>query len=133
VNKQRGLMATFFRYLFFQIPGWAITAVVASALVHWEIIPKWLGLLGFVCLVVKDLVSFPLLRSAYEGKVKSGSAALVGKKGIAQGDLAPEGYIRIHLELWRAIAETSDQVIAAGTEVEIVRAEGMKLVVRAAR
>jgi membrane protein implicated in regulation of membrane protease activity len=125
-------MTIFFRYLFFQIPGWAITAVVASALVHWEIIPTWLALLAFFCLVVKDLVAFPFLRSAYEGRVKSGSEALVGKKGIAQGDLAPEGYIRIHLELWRAVAEPGDQVIAAGTEVEVVGADGMKVFVRAA-
>jgi membrane protein implicated in regulation of membrane protease activity len=126
-------MATFFRYLFFQIPGWAITAVVAVALLRWEIIPAWLALLGFFGLVLKDLAFYPLLRPAYETKVKSGSEALVGKKGIAQGDLAPEGYIRIHLELWRAVTESSGQTIASGTEVEIVRAEGMKVVVRATR
>jgi membrane protein implicated in regulation of membrane protease activity len=126
-------MAVFLRYLFFQIPGWAITAVAALALVHWEIIPKWLALFWFCGLVLKDLVTFPFLRSAYEGKVKSGSDALVGKKGIAQGDLMPEGYIKIHLELWRAVAESPDQMIAAGTEVEVIRAEGMKLIVRPMR
>ncbi len=123
-------MAIFFRYLFFQIPGWAITAVVAVALVEWEIIPRWLALLGFGGLVFKDLVSFPFLRSAYEVRVKSGSEALVGRKGIAQGDLAPEGYVKIHLELWRAVTESSQHTIAAGTEVEVIRAEGMSLVVR---
>lgn len=126
-------MAVFFRYLFFQIPGWTIAGVAAIALVQWEIIPRWLALLGFGGLVVKDLVSFPFLRSAYEGKVKSGSEALVGKKGIAQDNLAPEGYIRIHLELWRATTESSRQIIAAGTEVEVIRAEGMRLVVRPTR
>jgi membrane protein implicated in regulation of membrane protease activity len=123
-------MAVFFRYLFFQIPGWSITALGALALVHWEVIPRWLALLGFGGLVLKDLLMFPFLRSAYEGKAKSGSEALVGKKGIAQGDLAPEGYIRIHLELWRAVTESANQIIAAGTEVEVVRAEGMRVVVR---
>jgi membrane-bound serine protease (ClpP class) len=126
-------MATFVRYLFFQIPGWAFTAVAAVALLHWEIIPKWLALVGFGALVLKDLVAFPFFRSAYEGNAKSGSEALVGRKGIAQGDLAPEGYIKIHLELWRAVAEPSDQIIVAGTEVEVVRAEGMKVIVRPAR
>jgi membrane protein implicated in regulation of membrane protease activity len=125
-------MATFLRYLFFQIPGWALTAVAAVALLHWQIIPWWLALVGFCGLVLKDLAFYPFLRSAYEGKVKSGSEALVGKKGIAQGDLAPEGYIRIHLELWRAVTESS-QIIASGTEVEVVHAEGMKVVVRPTR
>ncbi|HEX2225638.1 MAG TPA: NfeD family protein [Candidatus Binatia bacterium] len=126
-------MAIFLRYLFFQIPGWAITAIAAVALVEWEIIPRWLALLGFGGLVLKDLVSFPFLRSAYEGTVTSGSEALIGRKGIAQGDLAPEGYVKIHLELWRAVAEPSRHTIPAGTEVEVVRAEGMRLVVRTAR
>jgi membrane-bound serine protease (ClpP class) len=126
-------MPTFLRYLFFQIPGWAITAVVAVALVHWEVIPSWLALLAVFGLVIKDLVFYRFLRPAYETKVKSGSEALVGKKGIAQSDLAPEGYIKIHLELWRAVTESSGQVIASGTEVEVVRAEGMKVVVRPAR
>jgi membrane-bound serine protease (ClpP class) len=126
-------MPTFLRYLFFQIPGWAITAVVALALVHWEVIPSWLALLAVFGLVIKDLAFYRFLRPAYETKVKSGSEALVGKKGIAQSDLAPEGYIKIHLELWRAVTESSGQMIASGTEVEVVRAEGMKVVVRPAR
>jgi membrane-bound serine protease (ClpP class) len=126
-------MATFLRYLFFQIPGWAITVVVALALVHWEVIPSWLGLLAVFGLVIKDLAFYRFLRPAYETKVKSGSEALVGKKGIAQSDLAPEGYIKIHLELWRAVTESSGQMIASGTEVEVVRAEGMKVVVRPVR
>jgi len=124
-------MPTLLRYLFFQIPGWAIGAVIAVGLAHWAIIPSWVALLGFVGLVLKDLAFYPLLRSAYERPVKFGSEALVGKKGVAQGDLAPEGYIRINLELWRAAADSNGEVIVSGTEVEIVRAEGMKLVVRA--
>jgi len=125
-------MPTFFRYLFFQIPGWAVGAVVALGRLEWEIIPSWVALLGFSGLVLKDLAFYPLLRSAYETQVKFGSAALVGKKGIAQSDLAPEGYIRINLELWRAVAESAGQIIVSGTEVEVMRAEGMTVFVRAA-
>jgi len=125
-------MPTFFRYLFFQIPGWAVGAVVALGLLRWEFIPLWVALLGFCGLVLKDLAFYPLLRSAYETQVKFGSAALVGKKGIAQSDLAPEGYIRINLELWRAAADSAGQIIVSGTEVEVTRAEGMTVFVRAA-
>lgn len=125
-------MPTLLRYLFFQIPGWAVGAVVAVGLLQWEIIPSWVALLGFSGLVLKDLAFYPLLRSVYETQVKFGSAALVGKKGIAQSDLAPEGYIRINLELWRAVADSGGQIIVSGTEVEVMRAEGMKVFVRAA-
>jgi membrane protein implicated in regulation of membrane protease activity len=80
--------------------------------------------------MLKDLVFYPLLRSAYEAKTASGSAALVGRKGIAQDALAPEGYVKINLELWRAVTEPASEDIASGTEVEVVGAEGMKLIVR---
>ena len=123
-------MVTFFRYLFFQIPGWTIAALVAWGLVHWELIPWWLALFGFCGLVIKDLAFFRFVRSAYDVKVKSGSEALVGRRGVVQNDLAPEGYIRINGELWRAGAAANGVVITAGTEVEVVRAEGMKVVVR---
>jgi membrane-bound serine protease (ClpP class) len=125
-------MPALLRYLFFQIPGWAVGAVVALGLVHWNVIPSWVAVLGFFGLVLKDLAFYPLLRAAYETRVQSGSEALVGKKGIAQSDLAPEGYIRINLELWRAVGDSAGEIIVSGTEVEVVRAEGMTLIVRAA-
>jgi membrane-bound serine protease (ClpP class) len=126
-------MLTLLRYLFFQIPGWAIAAVVALGLRHWDVVPTWVVAVGFSGVVLKDLAFYPLLRSAYEPHVKSGSEALVGKKGVAQGELSPEGYVRVNGELWRAVADPVGLVITAGTEVEVVRAEGMKVVIRVAR
>jgi len=71
---------------------------------------------------------YPLLRLAYEN-VKPGSQALVGTRGVAQDRLDPRGYVRVRGELWNAIANPIDQVIIAGTEVEIVSAEGMQVIV----
>jgi membrane protein implicated in regulation of membrane protease activity len=126
-------MATLLRYLFFQIPGWVIAALVGLGLIHWEIVPTWVAVFGFSGWVLKDLAFYPLLRSAYETHVKFGSEALVGKTGVAQGELSPEGFVRVDGELWQAVADPAGLVITAGTEVEIVRAEGMKVVIRAAR
>jgi membrane protein implicated in regulation of membrane protease activity len=44
--------------------------------------------------------------------------------------LNPHGYVRVRGELWRAIAVPEGQVVTAGSEVEIVDAEGMNLFVR---
>jgi membrane protein implicated in regulation of membrane protease activity len=118
------------KYLLFQIPGWIITAIVLLMLLHWEFIPKWLAVLCFVAWLLKDLLLYPFLRRAYEPGV-TGSARLVGSKGIAEGDLTPTGYIRVRGELWRAVASPADQVVRSGTEVEIVRAERMEVFVRA--
>jgi membrane protein implicated in regulation of membrane protease activity len=118
------------KYLLFQIPGWIISAIVLMVLLHWEFITKWLAVLGFVGWLLKDLLLYPFLRRAYEPDV-TGSARLVGSKGIAEGDLTPTGYIRVRGELWRAVVSPADQVVRSGTEVEIVRAERMEVFVRA--
>jgi membrane-bound serine protease (ClpP class) len=118
------------KYLIFQIPGWVITAAVLERLWHWQFIPKWLAVVGFCGWVLKDLLLYPFLRRAYETDIKTGSAALVGARGIAEEDLAPHGYIRVRGELWRAVVSPPDQVVNAGAEVEIVSADGMRVFVR---
>lgn len=118
------------KYLLFQIPGWIITAIVLLILLHWEFIPKWLAVLCFVAWLLKDLLLYPFLRRAYEPGV-TGSARLVGSRGVAEGDLAPTGYIRVRGELWRAVVSPADNVIRSGTEVEVVSADRMEVFVRA--
>jgi membrane protein implicated in regulation of membrane protease activity len=71
------------------------------------------------------------LRRAYEADRKSGSQALVGARSVAQERLDPRGYVRVRGELWNAVANPIDRVIFAGTEVEIVGADGMEVVVTA--
>ena len=117
------------KYLLFQIPGWIISALVLMLLWHWEFIPKWLAVLCFFGWLLKDLLLYPFFRRAYEPGV-TGSARLVGSRGIAQGDLAPTGYIRVRGELWRAAVRPADQVVRSGAEVEIVSAERMEVFVR---
>lgn len=118
------------KYLLFQIPGWIITAIALLMLLHWKFIPKWLAVLCFVAWLLKDLLLYPFLRRAYEPGV-TGSARLVGSRGVAEGDLAPTGYIRVRGELWRAVVSPADNVIRSGTEVEVVSADRMEVFVRA--
>jgi membrane protein implicated in regulation of membrane protease activity len=121
---------TWIKYLLFQIPGWIIAATFLVALSGWEIIPKWLAILCFCGWLLKDLLLYRFLRRAYEPAV-NGSARLVGARGVAEGDLTPNGYIRVRGELWRAVASPAENVVRSGTEVEIVGAERMEVFVRA--
>lgn len=123
-------MSTWLRYLIFQIPGWFITAAILGGLWQWQFIPVWLAIVGFLAWLLKDLLLYPFLRRAYETDSPSGSAALVGKRGVAEQKLAPHGYIRVRGELWRAVTTPPDRIVEAGTEVEIVGADGMRLFVR---
>jgi membrane protein implicated in regulation of membrane protease activity len=125
-------MPTWLRYLLFQIPGWVMTAVVLAGLWHWQVLTVTLAVIAFSAWLLKDLILYPLLRQAYEPGAETGSAALVGERGVTQGVLNPSGHIRVRGELWRADAVPQDQIIASGAKVEIVNSDGMKLFVRAA-
>ena len=123
-------MPTAVRYLLFQIPGWIIAAGVLAGLEYWEFFPSWLSRLCFSGWVLKDLILYPITRTAYERGNKTGTEALVGKRGVAQGNLAPEGYVRIRGELWHAVTNPQDHGIASGTEVEVLSAKDMRVLVR---
>jgi len=123
-------MSTWQRYLLFQIPGWLIAAAVLLGLSHWKLLPPWLGIVCFFAWVLKDVMLYPLLHRAYQTNVKTGLQALVGARGFAHDDLSPKGFVRVQGELWNARALPADQMIVAGTEVEIVSAERMTVFVR---
>jgi len=123
-------MSTWQRYLIFQIPGWLIAAAVLLGLSRWKLLPQWLGIVCFFAWVLKDVLLYPLLRRAYQTDVKTGLQALVGARGFAHDDLSPKGFVRVQGELWSAQAFPADQIIVAGTEVEIMSVERMTVVVR---
>jgi membrane-bound ClpP family serine protease len=52
-----------------------------------------------------------------------------GAQGVALTTLAPEGVVRVQSEEWTAVA-TTDEPIPAGTPVEVVSVEGLRLYVR---
>jgi len=123
-------LPTWLKYFLLQIPGWAISAVVLASLWYWQLLSSSLALIGFVAWLLKDLFLYRFVRHAYEGDKKLGSAALVGARGVAQGNLNPHGFVRVRGELWRATAVPESEVVTAGTAVEIVEAERMELFVR---
>jgi membrane-bound serine protease (ClpP class) len=57
--------------------------------------------------------------------VTTGSEALVGAKGEAREDLAPEGLVFVRGALWKAVA--SDGPIHTGTPVRVVGRKGLQL------
>ena len=65
-------------------------------------------------------------------KPVTGLRGMIGSRGIARSDVAPEGKIQIHGEIWNAILNSKEEVIKRGDKVEVVKVEGMKLVVKKA-
>jgi len=63
-------------------------------------------------------------------KPATGLEGMVGSTGITRSNLKTKGKIQIHGEIWNAILESSGEVIRKGEEVEVLRVEGMRLVVK---
>lgn len=124
-------MGTLTKYLLLQIPGWILAIIVAGALRHGLELPLWVAIGLVVLWVIKDLVMYPLLRTAYESNAKTGVAQLIGARGIAQEELAPRGFVKVRGELWQAEVPAGGRPIAAGSEVRVEGGKGMTLRVRA--
>jgi membrane-bound serine protease (ClpP class) len=75
------------------------------------------GTLALVRLVIQAQRRRPL----------TGEAALLGQPGIADTDLAPEGWVRVVGERWRALAEAP---VPRGEKVTVTGVEGLTLKVR---
>jgi len=121
-------MATFRRYLLYQIPGWLLGLAVMGALVHLVRLPAWIAVLALALLIAKDLLVYPLVRKAY-APAEDAMSALAGTDAVAIEALSPEGYVRVRGELWRARA-AGDETIPAGVPVRVESVEGMTLRVR---
>jgi len=57
----------------------------------------------------------------------TGDMALMGQHGVADTDLAPEGWVRVFGERWRALAEAP---VASGEKVTVTAVDGLTLKVR---
>ena len=110
-----------------------MAALVLLVLRHNQMISSFGAAICFAAWVLKDCILYPWLRSAYEVSDRTGSKALIGCKGVSESHLAPEGFVRVRGELWRAVATPSDLKISTGIKVEIVDADGMKVFVRPVR
>ena len=122
-------MPTPLRYLLFQIPGWVVSAALLTLLWEIELLSGRLaaGLWGLW--LVKDAITYPFVYRSCEARAHQHAAAdLVGERAVVVRALEPQGWVRVRGELWRA---DGDRAIAAGEEVVIVAADGMRLVVRA--
>ena len=112
----------------------------------------WLGigaLLAMVCSFFTDniiiqsavfvvssslLIPFtkPIVKKFFDDgkKVETNAFALIGKKGIVTSEIKPmegTGLVKVAGEVWSA---KSDETIQKDTEVEVVKIDGVKLIVK---
>jgi membrane-bound serine protease (ClpP class) len=112
------------RYALFQAPGWLIAAAAAGGAIEWLGVAPWVAAGGAALWLAKDLAMFPFVRRAYERGATHGEVA---ERGVADGPIDPEGWIRIGPERWRARLAAGAEPIEAGARVRVVAVEGLVL------
>jgi membrane-bound ClpP family serine protease len=62
--------------------------------------------------------------------VRSTGAAVAGLTGIARSDLNPTGTVQVGRELWTAQLEEGSAAVVKGSQVEVIRVDGLHIKVR---
>jgi membrane protein implicated in regulation of membrane protease activity len=90
-------------------------------------LPLWATISVLAAFAVFSYVSYRLGHPAIllEGVTSPGS--IVGSEGVVQQDLAPEGYVQVRGELWKA--SSTESGLKKGEEVIITGIDGLKLTV----
>lgn len=89
-----------------------------------------------VVFAITSCILIPLtkpLADKFTGKetIKTNSYSLIGKRGIVTTDINPiegAGQVKVNGEIWSANTE-DELTISKGTEVEVLKIEGVKLIV----
>ena len=119
----------FWRYTAFQVPGWILTAIGGWWIHRRFDLPLWVTSGVLAAWVIKDYALYPFLRFAYEVDHRPQMERLIGAKGSAIESLAPDGYVRVRGELWRA-KTMGTETIGEGDAVEVTGVERMTVIVR---
>lgn len=119
------------KYLLLQLPG--IVIVFGALWLLWPMsgLPAWMGAAAAAAWVIKDLALYPLVRGAYEARVPTGAARLVGACGVTRERIEPgrRGYVDVRGERWRARPAEGAAAIEAGTRVVVEDSAGLELTV----
>lgn len=117
------------RYVISSLPGWLIATGTALALYAWAAVPLGISSAVLAVWVASDLLLYPRRRSFYEWE--RAAHRMLGKPGVALTDLAPEGFARVHGEIWQVSAPGTGERIRRGDGVRVRTIEGLRLIVQA--
>ena len=108
------------------LKGAALAAIVLWLLPLWGInIPIWGLALVVVAFLIYEVITFRLGKKALERRPVIWPKAIVGCCGKATTQLAPDGYVQVNGELWRALS--SDTNIDEGDDIVVVEMNRLTL------
>lgn len=90
-------------------------------------LPLWATITVLAAFAVFSYISYRLGHPTVLLEGVTSPEAIVGSEGIVQQDLAPEGYVQVRGELWKASSPAG--VLKKGEEVIVAGIDGLKLTV----
>jgi membrane-bound serine protease (ClpP class) len=105
-------------------------AVFLTALAQIVAVSNWLPVVLWALWVAKDLLLLPQIGSLERSRPSTGQEGLIGTKAVTREPLDPAGYVTLRGELWKAVADSEEQPIPAGSRVEVRGVRGLTLVVQ---
>jgi membrane protein implicated in regulation of membrane protease activity len=120
--------AVLLKYTLLQLPELAVLIIAIHYVREWIHLPSWA--IWIICLlwIAKDVILYPFVWRAYDWGGPHGDG-MIGERGVARGDLSPQGYVEVRGELWRATLEDDRSTIQAGRAVRILGRDGLTLTV----
>jgi membrane-bound serine protease (ClpP class) len=82
----------------------------------------------FLGLVFFIILGFAL--RAQKTPIRMGTESLIGRTGTARTDIGPTGQVQVGSELWTAEPVQGSDSIRKGDKVEVVRIQGLRLIVK---
>ena len=119
------------RYTLFQIPSLVILVLTLVIIRRWFNLPGWLTGLCITVWVLKDIILFPFVWRAYDPETRGHSKRMIGKQARVVERLAPQGYVELNGELWRAIIEPEKPAVEKHAPVRVLNVKGLTLLVEA--
>jgi len=99
------------------------TQVAYLRIATWLIIGVTAGISAFLIIVIRAIFKIHIKKPV------TGAMGILGNQGIVIEDLDPEGLIKTHGEIWRAVS-IDDTIILKEDMVEVLKIEGLILYVK---
>ena len=119
----------YIRYGLLAIPGTVLLILVLIVVQNWVPIPFWLWVTLIFLWIAKEVILFPITWRAYDHSGSEESSSMIGERGRTLERLAPNGYIRVQSELWKAELMPGESSIEKDKWVRIMKREGLILFV----
>lgn len=106
----------------------ALAAIVLWGLPYFNIHIPWWGLaMLMIALAAYSYIAYRIGKPTLTMKPLVSLETMIGSEGKVVTPLAPEGYVKVKGELWKASSTESE--LEVGDEVVVVGIDGLKLIV----